>query len=381
MTQKILFVRVFASAPIGISVAEMLGATFPEYAVETMDITRLLKDRRDIMLINAGHMLREYGRDLLAGYKKLRGAFLATPYLFRRVKQILVEHLEAHQGEYAFTFQLQSLFDASTGLVPHFVYTDHTHLANQAYADFHPRQMYSTDWLALERSIYQNATLVFTRSTNIAHSLTRQYDVPDDKVVCVYAGVNVQTQTGGNNGRFPPQRYAQRHILFVGIDWERKGGPELIAAFQQVQAVYPDARLTIIGANPVVDLPNCQVIGRLPVAEVPPYYEQASLFCLPTKLEPFGIVFVEAMAHRLPIVATTVGAIPDFVVPGVNGRLVPPGHVDSLAQALIDLLADPQQLQVYGENSYRLAQERYNWTSVGAMIREQITPKLRQTTP
>jgi len=378
MPKKILFVRVFASAPIGISVAEMLRTAFPEYTVETINVTSLLKRRPDILLVNIWHMLRIYSRDLLAGYIKLRGAFLATPYLFHQVKQLIAEQVAPYQKDYIFTFQLQSLFDASTDFLPHFVYTNHTQLATQEYPEFQPCQRYSPAWLALERSIYHNAALVFTRSTSIAHSITQQYDVPESRVICVYAGVNVKTRSKAENGRSYPDRYAQHHVLFVGIDWERNGGPDLVRAFRQVQAVYPDARLTIVGANPQVDLPNCQVVGRLPIAEVQPYYEQASLFCLPTKLEPFGFVLVEAMANRLPIIATTVGAIPDFVEAGVNGRLIPPGDVDSLAQSLINLLGDPERLQTYGENSYRLAKNRYNWSSVGAAIRNQIATTLGQ---
>lgn len=381
MPRKILFVRVFASAPIGISVAEMLRTAFPEYTIEIINITSLLRRRPDILLANLWHMLRIYGRDLLAGYKNLRSAFLATPYLFRQVKQLIAEQVAPNQQDYIFTIQLQSLFDASTDFLPHFVYTDHTHLANCAVPGFQPRHLYSPDWLALERSIYHNAALVFTRSTNVAHSITQQYDVPESRVICVYAGVDVKTRPGAENGRSCPDRYAQHHVLFVGTDWERKGGPDLVTAFRQVQAVYPDARLTIVGANPQIDLPNCQVVGRVTVAEVQIYYEQASLFCLPTKLEPFGIVFIEAMAHRLPIIATTVGAIPDFVEAGVNGRLIPPGDVDGLAQSLINLLGDPERLKTYGENSYRLAKNRYNWSSVGAAIRNQIATTLGQTIP
>lgn len=376
MARKILFIRVFASAPIGISVAEMLRTAFPEYTVQTVDITRLLKRRPDILLVNTWYMLLAYGRDLLAGHKKVRGAFLATPYLFHRVKELITEQIAPYQKEYVFTFQLQSLFDTSTDFLPHFVYTDHTHLANQEYPEFQQYQLYSPAWLALERSIYQNARLVFTRSTNIALSVKEQYGVPDSQVVCVYAGVNVKTRPEVESRLSCPERYAQRHVLFVGIDWERKGGPELVRAFRQVQAIYPDARLTIVGATPVVDLPNCQVVGLLPVSEVQPYYEKASLFCLPTKMEPFGVVFVEAMANRLPIIATEVGAIPDLVENGVNGRLIPANDVEQLAESLIDLLGDPAKLQTYGENSYKLAKNRYNWSSVGAAIRGQIDKTL-----
>ncbi|MCA9977470.1 MAG: hypothetical protein KC413_17045, partial [Anaerolineales bacterium] len=222
MARKILFIRVFASVPIATSVEKMLRAAFPDYSVEVIDITQLIKRRQDIMLINSWHMLREYGWDMLTGYKKLPRAFLATPYLFHRVKKILTDYIEPRQETYAFTFQLQSLFDASTTFLPHFVYTDNTHLANEAYLDFHPRQFYPPVWLKLEQSIYQNAALIFTRSTNITRSLISQYDVPEEKIICAYAGANVPIKTRTDNGLLPAKRYDQRHILFVGINWKHK---------------------------------------------------------------------------------------------------------------------------------------------------------------
>jgi glycosyltransferase involved in cell wall biosynthesis len=139
-----------------------------------------------------------------------------------------------------------------------------------------------------------------------------------------------------------------------------------------VLQVHPDARLTIVGCTPQVDLPNCQVVGRVPVAEVSQYYRQASIFCLPTRLEPFGIVFIEALNHKLPVVATDVGAIPDFVTSGHNGYLVKPDQVEPLAQALIDLVGDPDKCRLFGERGYRIAMDRYTWDSVGARMKEAI---------
>ena len=143
--------------------------------------------------------------------------------------------------------------------------------------------------------------------------------------------------------------YNTKTILFVGVTWERKGGPELVKAFEKVLRVHPDARLVIVGYKPKVDLPNVQIIGRLTVDELVPYYQQASIFCLPTKLEPFGIVFVEAMAFGLPLVAPRTGAVPDFVEDGRNGFMVEPGDIDALAEALIKLLDDPQLCRKFGE--------------------------------
>jgi glycosyltransferase involved in cell wall biosynthesis len=226
----------------------------------------------------------------------------------------------------------------------------------------------------LEESIYANARRIFTRSTNITRSLARDYGCPPEKTKCVYVGVNVK----GKEYTAKEVSKEGQNILFVGIDWERKGGPELVEAFKEVLAVHPQAQLTIIGCNPEINLPNCLVLGRLPLDELQRYYASASIFCLPTKLEPFGVVFVEAMANGLPIVATDIGAIPDFVQEGENGYLVAPGQVDELAEALIDLLGNPEKRRRFGMRSLALATERYNWKSVGQTIRECILADLEQ---
>ncbi|MCA9982251.1 MAG: glycosyltransferase family 4 protein, partial [Anaerolineales bacterium] len=262
MAKKIAFIRVFKNVPIAYSVERMLRETFPEYEVDVFDLTTLIKQRPSLVALNTAQTILTYGSDLVRRLKRPGGAFLATPYMFQNVKKIMHTVLENAQDDYLFSFQLQSLFDTSTGLMPHFVYTDHTHLANLTYPHYDQRRMYSAKWIELERTIYENADMVFTRSTNIKQSLIEQYEIDHGRVQCVYVGVNTQD----NHTPQTTARYTPKRILFVGIDWERKGGPDLIAAFRQVLQTHPDAHLTIVGATPELgDLPNCEVIGKIPI--------------------------------------------------------------------------------------------------------------------
>ena len=131
-----------------------------------------------------------------------------------------------------------------------------------------------------------------------------------------------------------------------------------------------------MGAKPELQVPNCTVTGPLPADQLDQYYQTASIFCLPTYQEPFGIVFIEAMAARLPIVATRVGAIPELVQDGINGRLVEPGDIQSLANALSELLDDPEISRRFGERSYQLTRERYSWQAVGKRFQTNILSAL-----
>jgi glycosyltransferase involved in cell wall biosynthesis len=378
MRKKIAYIRIFDSIPIGHSVEQMLRWSFPEYDIETIVLTKLLKRNPHIMLLNVVPLLVLYGSRLLRGRKKrLWNAFFATPYLFKRVKSLVKKQLTADKESYVFSFQLQSLFDTSTGFMPHFVYIDHTHLANLTYPEFDRKDLYAKAWVALEKSIYEQAQIVFTRSMNISKSLVEQYGIGEEKVRCIYVGVNSKDAV-----EFRPKAdYLAKQILFVGIDWERKGGPILLEAFQAVLAKHPDVHLTIVGASPDIDVPNCHVVGRVPVTDIDQYYRNASIFCLPTLLEPFGVAFIEAMTYQLPIIGTNIGAIPDFVVDDSNGYLVAPRDVTTLTNALLKLLDDSERRFVFGQKSYQIVQEKYNWQQVGVAARHAILPVISEGEP
>jgi glycosyltransferase involved in cell wall biosynthesis len=111
-------------------------------------------------------------------------------------------------------------------------------------------------------------------------------------------------------------------------------------------------------------------------SELSRYYAESSIFCLPTRREPFGIAFVEAMMHRLPIVGTRVGAVPDMVEDGVNGILVEPGKAEPLARALCTLLDSPALCQQFGRRGYEKAVERYTWAGTGQRIRKRILSEI-----
>ena len=105
----------------------------------------------------------------------------------------------------------------------------------------------------------------------------------------------------------------------------------------------------------------------------------ASVFCLPTRAEPFGIAVVEAFHHRLPVVASNIGAMPDLVRNGESGRLVPPDNPAALADALVALLSDPAQCRRMGERGCEIAREHYSWDAVGDKVRAGILADLAKT--
>ncbi|MEI6437343.1 MAG: glycosyltransferase family 4 protein [Candidatus Omnitrophota bacterium] len=364
MRKKIAFIKWGVFSLANERIKHQLAKNFIDFDIEIIDVS--LINAKWFMFLNLLSTLFEYLPDLLSGRRNIKSAFFRTQFFFSEARRYVLRRLL--RSQYAFTFQTQSLFDVSTPGVPNFLYTDHTHLANLYYPSFKNDQLYPQSWIVREKSIYHNAAINFTMSSNISRSLIEQYGCPSNKVVCAYAGGN----TISNDFASENDGYSNQSILFVGVDWERKGGPELVEAFKLVLETCPDAKLIIVGCSPNVCLQNCIVVGRVDAVALSEYYRKASVFCLPTKIEPFGFVFLEAMSYKLPIVATKIGAIPDFVIDGESGYLLASGDVRGLAAMLVKLLQDPDACSTFGRRGYEVLSGKYTWDNVGAVIKRSI---------
>lgn len=366
--KKILFVTIDHFSNINPSLEKQLRLHYPDHELEILKLKPLLIKNYAVLLIGALAIISEYFYDFVKGKKeilKLKKYIYFTPYIMRYFKREIEKHVKKNQ--YSFVFQTQSLFDSSSSHTPNFVYTDHTVLNNLNYPLINADEYrFSERYLVLEKEIYENATQVFVMSANIKDSLVNQYGIKEDKIRLVYVGSNTIITDEVNR-----DKYSNKNILFVGKDWERKGGPLLAEAFKIVQQSIPDASLTILGCSPNIKMHNCHVLGKVPLDEVARCYKQATVFCLPTKREPFGVVFIEAMLNRLAIVTNTVGATPELVINSENGYRLN-FNAEEYAQVLIKLLNDPALCEQLGNRSYTLAKQTYTWDNVGKLISKNI---------
>lgn len=173
-------------------------------------------------------------------------------------------------------------------------------------------------------------------------------------------------------------------VLFVGRHVERKGIPVLIEAMAHLQR---DAELVVCGhgdqtpalkalaeASPAAD--RIRFAGRVGAAELSELYARCTVFCLPSitdsrgDTEGLGTVPLEAYAHGRPVVCAASGGIPDVVVEGETGYLVPPGDPVALARALDIVLADPDLAARMGEAGRQLVLGRFSWPRIAEQIEE-----------
>ena len=176
-------------------------------------------------------------------------------------------------------------------------------------------------------------------------------------------------------------------FLFVGTDLERKGGFDVVEAFAELITHAPGARLTLITPDPQIPNPDRRFHGwvgparragllakladlvRTGSAELHPpasrerlyteHYPDADAFLMPTHAEGLGFTNIEAMGFGLPVISSTVGPIPEVVADGTTGRLVAPGDVRALTDAMLDLAGDPRSARELGAAGRREFLERF----------------------
>ncbi|HFE51945.1 MAG TPA: glycosyltransferase family 1 protein, partial [Bacteroidetes bacterium] len=153
----------------------------------------------------------------------------------------------------------------------------------------------------------------------------------------------------------------QKVIGFVGQLDERKGIADLLEAYRRLKQRLP-VRLVLVGKGPL----EAEIRRRAPDAvlagfreDIPEVMKNVDVLVLPSYWEGFGIVLIEAMAAARPVVATNVSSIPEIVVNGETGLLVPPGQPEALAEALRRVLTDPALARRFGEAGRRRVLDKF----------------------
>jgi len=264
---------------------------------------------------------------------------------------------------------------------PHFLYRD---LDYQTVWDYRkagiPTYMYDhfPDRLLRrlidhQRRVFDSARVIFTMSEWIRQRMIAHGGIPADRVVTVGAGANVgapyrenpYTEANADRGRF----------VFVGRDFQRKGGDLLLDAWRRVAPQYPKARLVIMGPEAGEPIPGIEWRGPAPAEVIQAELRQATAFVMPSLWEPFGVAFLEAMRFGVPCVGMNRMAMPEFIHPGETGQLLQTENPDELAAILIHLLENPGDVFRMSQRAFQMSQS-FSWSRVAAKMQAEITRRL-----
>ncbi|OAI30333.1 glycosyltransferase family 4 protein [Methylomonas koyamae] len=205
-------------------------------------------------------------------------------------------------------------------------------------------------------------------------------DLPKSHIIPM--GIDCKKFAAGNGNALLNGRDSQKLILlFVGRLVEKKGVVDLLKAYTLLSEILREqTELWIIGdgterkkletlamgiqtANPI------RFWGRIPNQQLPEYYAAADIFIAPSitdkqgDTEGQGVMLLEAMASRLPIITTNVGGISSVIAHGETGLLINPGKPSEIVAAIEQLLNDKKLRETLGKKAFKAAQD-YDWLTI-----------------
>ncbi|HEY0075926.1 MAG TPA: glycosyltransferase [Abditibacteriaceae bacterium] len=217
----------------------------------------------------------------------------------------------------------------------------------------------------------------------------RDLGIAEDKIEIIRAGVEL---SDFHESREEARRELgieenARVAVIVARLFPEKNHRLLLDAFAKAAQNHPDFHLLIAGEGTETEAIRAQIealnlgaqVQMLGVRrDVPRLLAAADVFVLSSDREGLPIAILEAMAAARPIVATSVGNVPDVVRDGVSGRLVPPGDKEALAEAIEELLSDATRTKELGQNAREIARDydvRHMIARYETLFTEEVTGK------
>ena len=225
-----------------------------------------------------------------------------------------------------------------------------------------------------ERRALAHASGVVVTSPATLHDVVEHFAVPRQSITSILPGTDRVVKVSRPTVQGPLQ------LLAVGSVVKRKGFDILLPALAQLSAL--SWHLTIAGdltrdAEAVAQLhrdldrfdlsSRVRVLGAIDSAQLQTLYAQADVFVLASRFEGYGMAYAEALAHGLPVIGTTAGAIPD-TVPATAGLLAEPGDVNSLLNALRQIIQDQALRKSLSQGALLAAAQQPSWADCARLF-------------
>ena len=307
--------------------------------------------------------------------QRWKAKYHLSEFSFSRRSAVAGRHIKSRKSNLDVVVQIGA---SNTPLhlapLPYALYCDsnillasHAAVDTPAVSDFHRLNKEEVQQVvARETAVYRNAKLILTMSERLRQSFIEDFELPPEKIHTIHAGPNFDV------ARIPPRSErsdsAPPTILFVGREFERKGGDFMLRVFARVRSALPNARLIVAGPSDlVINDPGVECLGFLDKDTTAGWnalrdaYASADVFCLPTRFEPFGIAYVEAMFFGLPCLGPNAWAVPELIRDGVTGYLAPVGDEQVWCDRLLELLLDRGKAAHMGQQGRQFAAGYFTW--------------------
>lgn len=252
---------------------------------------------------------------------------------------------------------------------------------------------YFTQRINLENKIIKHASAIISLAESEKNSLVNLYGCPEEKVKVIHGGVNlkhwptIEKDKARNEVGVPKNSFV---LLFVGrLEW-RKGTGTLISAARLLKEKIQNLKILVIGGKifgPNSNIADCKeykrlqkkakeegvedivtFVGNIDHGRLPVYYRSSDVFVIPSYYEPFGLVALEGMASKIPVVASRVDGLAVTIEDGKTGLLFEPRNPLSLTEKIMRLYGSKELIRLLTENAYNEIAKNYSWSHIAKKI-------------
>jgi glycosyltransferase involved in cell wall biosynthesis len=242
--------------------------------------------------------------------------------------------------------------------------------------DFYPNFMNMTkasirDGHAMEREAHDRAELVLYSSRWAAGIAMDVYGVPEKKIRILGFGANVESgRTEAQNALIAEDKAAAHvcRLLWIGVEWERKGGPVAMAIATRLREMGVPVELVLAGCLPprgVTIPPFVRAVGFIPRPQLAELLTASHFVVIPSVADCSPIAFAEASAFGVPSLGTRVGGIAEVILDDRNGRAFdrndPP---EAYAEYVAGVLAQKGRYESLARSTFEEYRTRLNWDTV-----------------
>lgn len=212
----------------------------------------------------------------------------------------------------------------------------------------------------MEQSAYRQMAHIFPISQYVRNNLISHYGISPDRITVV----------GTGRGAIKPYKgtkdYRNGAILMVAKGrFEDKGGPLMVEGFKLARQVRPDLKLVIVGDEKhrerVGNLQNIEVHGFVELERLQGFFNHASLFAMPAVNEPWGLVYLEALSCKTPILGLNRNAVPEITQDGRFGFCLDDATPAGIAAGLLEAFSNPERLAKMGNEGQRFCISQFTW--------------------
>jgi glycosyltransferase involved in cell wall biosynthesis len=235
----------------------------------------------------------------------------------------------------------------------------------------------------MEKLALQRCSLAIYSSEWAAESAIHYYGIDEAKVKVLPFGANINYDISESEIKnLIENRSSEKcKLLFMGVDWTRKGGDIAIKVAEELNRSGLKTELTIVGCQPPMNksLPSfIKVLGFVNDNERFDLFEQSHFLILPTRADCTPIVFCEANAFGVPCITTNVGGIPTVIKDDLNGKMFSiDADVKEYCRYIVDLFQNYQKYKCLSFSSFQEYQSRLNWSIAGKTLKELLLEFIR----